>query len=236
MMARKRRGSRIYWRERGGECRAYGDFRDFSDVGGKLEALKVKGSKVATTDSDIAAQLVADRVKELEGRRRGRVLLGIDKEATLEAFASHHLLAKAKSGLSLGSGGGERFERDSLAGSPPANGGGGTVRELILTGEGRETIELVDAQVPRLRQVTGAVVTVCGESLSEGSRQLMVASFELRSVDGNEAYLGVIRSTGSGYVIDSGLGRPEVPIVNVPTALEEAEGQEVWVAGADVTP
>ena len=102
---------------------------------------------------------------------------------------------------------------------------------LILTGEGGETIELVDAQVPRLRQVTGAVVTVCGESPSEGSSELMVASFEIRSVDGNEAYLGVIRSTGSGYVIDSGLGRPEVPLANVPTALEEAEGREVWVAG-----
>ena len=94
----RKRTSRIYWRERGGKRRAYGDFRDFADVGGWLEALKAPGSKVATTDRDIAAQLVADRVKELEACRRGKVLLGIDKEATLEAFASHHLIAKAKAG------------------------------------------------------------------------------------------------------------------------------------------
>ena len=93
-----KKSSRIYWRERGGERRAYGDFRDFADVGGGREALKTKDAKSATTDPDLAAQLATDRVQELEARRRNRTLLGVEKEATLEAFAAHHLLAKAKAG------------------------------------------------------------------------------------------------------------------------------------------
>ena len=91
----RKRESRVYWRKQGGERRAYGDFRD---LGGGQEALRPAGAKRATTDPDVAAELAAQRVKELEARRRDRHILGIEKEATLEAFASHHLLAKAKAG------------------------------------------------------------------------------------------------------------------------------------------
>ncbi|MDP2958133.1 MAG: hypothetical protein Q8N53_17025, partial [Longimicrobiales bacterium] len=115
-MPRKREG-RVYWRERGGERRAYGDFRDFADVGGGQEVLKAKGAKVATTDPDIAAQLASDRVKALEAMRRNKVILGVEKEATLEAFAAHHLLAKAKAGSSTESwmGQTERMLAEALA-------------------------------------------------------------------------------------------------------------------------
>lgn len=93
-----KRNGRIYWRNQGGERRAYGDFRDYSDVGGGREALKPDPKKPATTDGDIAAELASQRVKELEAKRRKKVILGIEKEATLEAFASHHLIAKDKAG------------------------------------------------------------------------------------------------------------------------------------------
>jgi integrase len=89
----KKRDSRIYWRMQGGVRRAYGDFRD---LGGGREALKVQGEKQATTDPDVAAELASARVRALEAQRRNRVILGVEKEATLEAFAAHHLLAKAK--------------------------------------------------------------------------------------------------------------------------------------------
>ena len=81
----KKREGRIYWRARGGARRAYGDFRD---LGGRLEALRPTGEKLATTDPDVAAELVTARVRELEARRRSRVILGVEKEATLEAFAA----------------------------------------------------------------------------------------------------------------------------------------------------
>jgi hypothetical protein len=59
----KKRSSRIYMRTRGGETRYYADFRDYSDVGGRREALIAPGEKSATTDEDVAAELVCDRVR-----------------------------------------------------------------------------------------------------------------------------------------------------------------------------
>ena len=78
-MSRKRK-SRVYWRFQGGERRAYGDFRD---LGGGREALIPPKAKRATTDPDIALELVAQRVRELEQRRRHGVILDIEEEALL---------------------------------------------------------------------------------------------------------------------------------------------------------
>lgn len=88
-----RKRSRVYWRDRGGEQRAYGDFRD---LGGGREALVPKGEKRATTDTDIAAQLAADRVAELERRKRSKAILGLEGREPLAAFAEYHLTEKAK--------------------------------------------------------------------------------------------------------------------------------------------
>ncbi len=97
-MTRRRTKTRLYWRGRGGEARAYGDFRDFGDVGGGLEALRASGEKLATRDQDTAQVLITERLRELESRRRGRVLHGITKQSGLFAFAREHLIAKAKAG------------------------------------------------------------------------------------------------------------------------------------------
>jgi integrase len=90
-MARQKR--RIYWRE----GRAWGDFRDYADVGGKREALIVEGEHFATADEATAQVLVSDRLKELDDLRRGGALHGIKRRATLAEFADAHLTAKAKS-------------------------------------------------------------------------------------------------------------------------------------------
>jgi len=87
-MPRKRRKGRLYLK--GG--RYYGDFRD---LGGKLEALKSPGERLATTDHDIAAALAAERVKELESIKRGIALIGRGREEALGRFAQHHLERKA---------------------------------------------------------------------------------------------------------------------------------------------
>lgn len=84
---RKRRRGRIYLK--GG--RYYGDFRD---LGGKLEALKPNTQRLATTDSDIATALVAERVKELESIRRGIAIIGRGREEALGRYAQHHLERK----------------------------------------------------------------------------------------------------------------------------------------------
>jgi integrase len=92
-MAKKQR-TRMYARN----GRFWADFRDFSDQGGTREPLTPKGEKLATTDPDVAAALVADRLRDLEKRRRNKTLLGVEQLAYLEAFAADHLVAKARAG------------------------------------------------------------------------------------------------------------------------------------------
>lgn len=94
----RQRKSRIYTRNRGEVVRYYGDFRDFADVGGGRESLTAPGERSATTDRAIAEKVAADRVQELQERRRGRTIHGIEEAATLGAFAEHHLVQKTKSG------------------------------------------------------------------------------------------------------------------------------------------
>jgi integrase len=89
---------RIYWRDQGGVRRAYGDFRDYADVGGRQEALIPEGEKRATTDPDVAAMLLARRLRELEELRRRKAILEIRPDATLARYARYHLMAKARGG------------------------------------------------------------------------------------------------------------------------------------------
>ena len=68
---RRKRESRVYWRDQGGERRAYADFRDFSDVGGRREALAPPGGGAATTNPREAELIMARRLEELRGLRQG---------------------------------------------------------------------------------------------------------------------------------------------------------------------
>src|SRR5690242_16523993 len=97
IMGKRLKNARIYWRERGGTKRAYADLRDYADVGGGREALVVDGEKLATSDETTAQVLLARRLKDLDGARRGRALHGETRRATLSEFASAHLVAKAES-------------------------------------------------------------------------------------------------------------------------------------------
>ena len=91
----RKRASRIYTRTRAGAARYYGDFRS---LGGGREALVPLGETQATTDPDVAQHLAAERVRELEQQRRTKTLLGIERDASLAPFASHHLVEKKRSG------------------------------------------------------------------------------------------------------------------------------------------
>jgi integrase len=96
---RKRRRSRIYTRSQGAAPRYWADFRDYADVGGKLEPLVAPGQRLATTDATEAALLLADRLKELDGiRRNGGMLRPRGESATLQSFAATWLVRKAEAG------------------------------------------------------------------------------------------------------------------------------------------
>ncbi len=88
---------KIYWRERGGVRRAYADLREYAEVGGRREALIALGEKLATADPTTAQVLLARRIEQLDGLRRGRALHGLAGQAKLAAFARVHLIAKAES-------------------------------------------------------------------------------------------------------------------------------------------
>jgi hypothetical protein len=84
---------KIYWRERGGVRRAYADLREYADVGGRREALVALGEKLATADPTTAQVLLARRIEQLDGVRRGRALHGLAGQAKLAAFARAHLIS-----------------------------------------------------------------------------------------------------------------------------------------------
>lgn len=83
------------------ERRAYGDFRGFARWGGKREPLIAPGDTRATSDATVAAVQVAERLKELEALKRGEALGAKRPGATLERFASEHLIAKRQAGTSV---------------------------------------------------------------------------------------------------------------------------------------
>ena len=93
------RKSRIY-QKRG---RFYANFRNLE---GRLEALIPPGESRATTDPDVAARLVSDRLTELREAKESRDqvakdrVFGIQPQRTtpLAEYSARHLTLKAKDG------------------------------------------------------------------------------------------------------------------------------------------
>ena len=89
-----KRTTRIYWRN----GRAWADFRDYADAGGRLEPLLAPGERMATKDADVAGQVAAARLKALDEARRRKALHGVATTATLEETAARYLLARRATG------------------------------------------------------------------------------------------------------------------------------------------
>ena len=89
-MARRRKGSRLYFREGRGY---YADFRDFADAGGRREAMIPPGSNGATMERDDASTILAARLGELKSLR----INGEKQEdRLLREYAKYHLRKKAE--------------------------------------------------------------------------------------------------------------------------------------------
>jgi hypothetical protein len=53
----------------------YGDFRQYADVGGRVEPLREAGSRTATSSSTVAARLYADRIEHYASLRNAAVVM-----------------------------------------------------------------------------------------------------------------------------------------------------------------
>jgi hypothetical protein len=76
----------------------YADFRRYGDVGGRLEVLVPRGATRATPDADVAAQVYAGRLAELERARRDGALTGRTRRRQLADYVAYHLEQKARTG------------------------------------------------------------------------------------------------------------------------------------------
>lgn len=96
----KKRATRLYWKR----DRAYADFRDYASVGGRLEPLIPAGQHFATKDPDVAAILIASRLKELDALRRGLGIGGVLEQSAnrpgLAEYVERHLELKRDEGTS----------------------------------------------------------------------------------------------------------------------------------------
>lgn len=119
-------------------------------------------------------------------------------------------------------------DRRCVEGVAIASGTDFAPRTLVRSGMGSE-VEMRGRLVPNVRLLTGATVVVCGTGpASEGA--LTVESVDIVAVDGVPAYLGHIRDTSSGHVLDRpGRGVP-LRLTSVPMSAQTTS-ELVWVSG-----
>ena len=105
----------------------------------------------------------------------------------------------------------------------------GIASRTILRGADGSATVLEGPQVQRIRLLTGATVTACGQVAGPEAR-LVVETFALRQVDGMEAHLGSLRR-GPGMVeLNPVGGGVPIPLGGALDALP-AEPAVIWVAG-----
>ena len=104
----------------------------------------------------------------------------------------------------------------------------------ILRLDDGEQVRITGEEEDRIRRLSGTVMTVCGELTTDvrAESAIEAESFELRSVDGMTAYLGILNHTDGRWELTPNSESAPVPLSGVSDQLREAEGSLVWVAGA----
>ena len=97
-----------------------------------------------------------------------------------------------------------------------------------------EQVRITGEREGEIRRLSGTVLTACGTLTTDAGieDQLKAESFELRSVDGMTAYLGILNHTNGSWELNPNNGGAPVALSGVSDQLRAAEGSLVWVAGA----
>lgn len=114
-----------------------------------------------------------------------------------------------------------------MTGTVGTRGTEGTTQAVIRPSKG-DAVRLTGPEAAQVAALGNALVTACG---SRSGDALSVSSFELRQVDGMQAYWGRIVATGSSVALDTGAGRAPVPLAGAPSEWAGQAGASVWVAG-----
>jgi hypothetical protein len=104
------------------------------------------------------------------------------------------------------------------------------------------TLTVTGEQEHSIRELSGAVLTLCGtisppnnsllgSAMARANRTIEAQSLELRSVDGMTAYLGILQKDGDNWKLLSNAESSPIQIQAIPQRLTEAIGSRVWVAG-----
>ena len=84
-----------------------------------------------------------------------------------------------------------------------------------------------------IRLLSGALVSVCGtRTTAPMGPRIEAASVSLHEVDGMPAHLGTLRRAGAVWQLEPLGGGSAIPLAAVPSALQRAESEMVWVSGA----
>ena len=112
--------------------------------------------------------------------------------------------------------------------------GTGLAPLTILNGEDGGQIRIAGELEEQIRWLSGLVIKACGELASGlGPEKIITAeSFQVQSVDGMPAYLGVLLHTeGHWKLASSPPASTSILLSGVPEQLGRAQGSMVWVAG-----
>ena len=112
--------------------------------------------------------------------------------------------------------------------------GTGLAPLTILNVEDEGQIRIAGELKEQIRWLSGVVIKACGEVASGlGPEKIITAeSFQVQSVDGMPAYLGVLRhKEGHWELASSKPTETAILLSGVPGQLRRAQGSVVWVAG-----
>jgi len=104
---------------------------------------------------------------------------------------------------------------------------------IVQLDDGKQ-VRITGEREREIRRLSGTIVTACGERTEDArpGSTIKAESFELRSVDGMTAYLGLLNHTDGRWELTLNNGNVPVLLSSVPDQLLAAEGSLVWVAGA----